>query len=259
MSDPNGDSLTPIDTVSDMWVKRDDLFEIAGVCGGKARACAHLLRGAKYGVVTASARQSPQAQIVARVARHFGLPCRIHTAAGAETPEIADAARAGAEIARHAPGYTSVIIARARADSERLGWTLVPFGMESADALGATSNQARNLPPEARRLVVPVGSGVTLAAILHGLRGHTGSATRPPAILAVQIGADPTQRLDRLAPAGWRELVSVARALIPYHRSPKVCELGGISLDPIYEAKCLPFLRPGDCLWIVGRRSTREG
>jgi hypothetical protein len=33
-------------------------------------------------------------------------------------------------------------------------------------------------------------------------------------------------------------------------------DLGGVPLDPVYEAKCLEFLRPGDLLWIVAHRDT---
>lgn len=251
-------TLTPIERVHDIWVKRDDHFQFAGASGGKARACARLLREAERGVVTASARQSPQAQIVARIARHFGLPCRIHTADGEDTAELQKAALDGAEIVRHRPGYSSVIIARARADSDRRGWTLIPFGMESADALDVTQIQVRNLPPDTGRLVVPVGSGMTLAAILHGLQRRPDISITAPPVLAVQVGADPTKRLDRWAPPGWRDQVTLARSLLPYHRAPAVCDLQGIALDPIYEAKCLPFLRPDDCFWIVARRSIRD-
>jgi hypothetical protein len=43
---------------------------------------------------------------------------------------------------------------------------------------------------------------------------------------------------------------------LDYHQHAPVAALGGLELDPVYEAKCLPFLRPGDLLWVVGRRAT---
>jgi hypothetical protein len=256
MSDHANEPLTPIERFDDLWVKRDDLFQIAGVCGGKARTCARLISGATLGVVTASSRHSPQAQIVARLAHHFGLPCRIHTAKGEATAELRDAVEHGAEIVMHRAGYSSVISARARADCHDRQWDLVPFGMESPMAVEATRHQVGNLPMHVRRLIVPVGSGMTLAGILHGLHDRARvSRRRPPPILAVQVGADPIKRLDRWAPAGWRGHVSFVKSPLPYHRAPVLRDLQGIPLDPIYEAKCLPFLAPGDCLWIVGRRS----
>ena len=30
----------------------------------------------------------------------------------------------------------------------------------------------------------------------------------------------------------------------------------GLVLDPVYEAKCLPYLEPGDVLWTVGVRAS---
>ena len=39
--------LTPIEQHGPLYVKRDDLFEIAGVRGGKARTCWALAQGAK--------------------------------------------------------------------------------------------------------------------------------------------------------------------------------------------------------------------
>ena len=58
---------TPLQQVGNFLVKRDDLFEIAGVCGGKARTCWAMSQGAP-GLVTAGSRSSPQANIVAHVA-----------------------------------------------------------------------------------------------------------------------------------------------------------------------------------------------
>lgn len=37
------DNLTPVIKLDKYWVKRDDLFEIFGVNGGKARSCYQLL------------------------------------------------------------------------------------------------------------------------------------------------------------------------------------------------------------------------
>jgi hypothetical protein len=259
MSNKGSEPLTPIERVHDLWVKRDDRFQIAGVCGGKVRACARLISGATSGVVTASSRHSPQAQIVARLAHYFGLPCRIHTAKGEETSELQDAAVHRAEIVMHRAGYASVINARARADCHQRQWNLIPFGMESSPAMEATRHQVGNLPMHVRRLVVPVGSGMTLAGIRHGLHDRARVSRRhPPPLLAVQVGADPIKRLDRWAPAGWRGQVSFVKSSLPYHRAPVLCDLQGIALDPLYEAKCLPFLAPGDCFWIVGRRSSHD-
>jgi hypothetical protein len=247
------DEQTPVQAVGNFFVKRDDLFRVAGVPGGKVRSCWHLCRQATAGLVTAGSRQSPQVNIVARLARKLGLPCRVHVPSGAMTPELIAARQAGAEIIQHRPGYNTVIVARARDDAEARGWTEIPFGMECQEAVTQTRAQVpEELPAGVTRVVVPVGSGMSLAGVLHGLRDRGWDVP----VLGVRVGADPTKRLDEFAPAGWREQVEIVESGLDYHDHAPEVMLGDVELDPVYEAKCIPFLEPGDLLWVVGIRQT---
>lgn len=248
--------LTPVDWLGDegVWVKRDDAFAFAGVRGGKVRTCRVLSEGAS-GLVTAGSRQSPQANIVAQIARRLGVPCRVHTPQGELSPELLAAKAAGAEVVQHPAGYNNVIVARAREDAAARGWTEIPFGMECEEAVRQTSRQVANLPPGAHRLVAPVGSGMSLAGILHGL---VAAGRDDLKVLGVVVGADPEKRLDRYAPKGWRDRVTLVPSGLDYHAHAPKTRLAEIELDPVYEAKCLPFLLPGDVLWVVGRRQTAE-
>jgi 1-aminocyclopropane-1-carboxylate deaminase/D-cysteine desulfhydrase-like pyridoxal-dependent ACC family enzyme len=256
---------TPIERHGGYLVKRDDTFEVGGSRGGKVRTCAVLVRNALEagapGVVTAGSRHSPQVNIVATLAHQAGLPCRVHVPAakGGHTPELAAAAALGAEVIEHRPGYNSVIVSRAHADAQALGWAEVPFGMEHREAVRQTASQvasirdlgARRWP---HRIVVPVGSGMSCAGILTGLAGQ--GLTIP--VLGVQVGADPRKRLARYAPGlEWR--LELVPALQPYQAEAEYNALGSLDLDPIYEGKCLPFLRPGDLLWVVGKRASASG
>jgi len=237
----------------DLWLKRDDLFTVAGVRGGKARTCLAIALQARDegrgGLVTAGSRSSPQVEIVAYIARHLGLACRCHVPAGDATAQMKNAARAGAEVVPHRPGHNSVIVARAREDAKQLGWGHVPFGMECQEAIEQTSGQVLALPHRCTRIVVPVGSGMTLAGVLHGLQ----ALTRQPAVLGVVVGAKPDRRLDRWAPASWRFQCELVQAGVPYARHVRAT-LGGVRLDPIYEAKAVRHLQHGDMLWVVGHR-----
>jgi len=242
--------LTPIERHGNYWLKRDDLFTVAGCRGGKARTCWTLAQGAT-GLVTAGSRQSPQVNIVAHVAKRIGVPCRVHTPTGELSPEVQQAQDLGAEVIQHRAGYNTVIIARAREDSFFHGWREIPFGMECVEAVQATQAQVENFPWDLRHLVVPVGSGMSLAGILSGLK----LLHRKTTVLGVVVGADPTGRLDRYAPEDWRDAVTLVEAGIDYHKAVEA-NLDGVLLDPIYEAKCVRFLEPGDCLWCVGLRNT---
>lgn len=249
-------ALTPVEWLGDegIWLKRDDAFAFAGVRGGKVRTCRVLSEGA-HGLVTAGSRQSPQANIVAQIARRLGVPCRVHTPTGELSPELLAAKAAGAEIVQHPAGYNNVIVARAREDAISRGWREIPFGMECEEATRQTSQQVANLPPGAKRLVVPVGSGMSLAGILQGL-ATTGRDDLP--VVGVIVGSAPEKRLDRWAPKDWRARVTLVRSDLDYHAHAPRTRVGDVELDPVYEAKALPFVKPGDVFWIVGRRQTAE-
>lgn len=238
--------LTPWEQHAGHWVKRDDLYCWAGVRGGKTRTCRALSNGATGGLVTAGARESPQINIVAHVAARLGLPCRAHCPEGRLGAELLAAQQLGAEIVQWPAGRCCVLRARARADAFLRGWREIPFGMECPEAVRQTARQVANIPQDVRRLVVPVGSGMSLAGILHGLSGAV-------KVLGVVVGADPTRRLARYAPWQWRWRCELRRAPWPYDKRIKA-RLGDLELDPIYEAKCLPFLEPADALWVVGIR-----
>lgn len=251
---------TPWQLLGGYWCKRDDLYSYAGVSGGKVRTCQYLCLLAaegeppRGGVVTAGSRHSPQVEIVAHIASHLGLHCRCHVPAGDDTPQLLAAEAMGAEVVRHRPGHNSVIVSRAREDAKARHWAEIPFGMETPAAVQMTAGQVREVPAEVQRLVVPVGSGMSLAGILDGL-------TRGPRpdlpVLGIRVGADPMRRLDKYyAPARWQMhagLLELRDAGVPYHERVEA-ELGGVLLDPVYEAKCMAHLEPGDGLWIVGVR-----
>jgi hypothetical protein len=109
--------------------------------------------------------------------------------------------------------------------------------------------QVENIP-DVGRIVVPVGSGMSLAGILHGLK----DSGRDIPVLGVVVGVDPDERLNQYAPAGWQDMVKLVKC-----SADAECNiLGDVLLDSQYEAKCLPYLEDGDLLWIVGLRNEED-
>jgi len=251
-----GPALTPVTWLPGpgLWLKRDDTFSVAGITGGKVRTCLALAAAGlpDVALVTAGGRHSPQVSIVARVGQLLGREVRCHVPAGQPGPELDDAVAHGASLVPHRPGYNSVLVARARADALESNACLIPFGMECREAVEQTAGQVANVPADVRRVVIPVGSGMSLAGVL---AGRVAQDMHWP-VLGVVVGASPEARLDRWAP-GWRWDGSVQLNWHPsdYGTPARMPYLAGIGLDPFYEAKCLPYLRPGDLLWIVGRRA----
>ena len=248
-------ALTPVEQRGDIWIKRDDLFDCNGARGGKARACLALLKGAK-GAVGAGNRLSPMLSRVARVAEHLGIPCRGHAAgSNSLSAEEQDAKDHGAELVKvQGVNYLTAVKARARKDAEARGWVFVPFGLESPEYFEQTKAQVANIPTGIKRIVVTAGSGMTVSAICAGLR----ELGRRDPILAVRVGLDPTELMDRWAPADWRDQITIVTAPTTFEVAEPHTRWFGVDLDPHYEAKAARYVEPGDLFWDIAIRSERE-
>lgn len=246
--------VTPVEEHAGVLVKREDAWTRGGAAGAKARAMFTAAEGAA-GIVTAGSRNSAQIERAALVAEALGLPCRIHTGFGKDTPEIATARRAGAEVFQHRPARLTTIKARFREDSEgpeTAGYAVFPFGMDHPDYLQQVAEQTANVPADVQRVVAPYGSGMTLAGVLRGL-ADDGRADLP--VVAVSVGQGSHDYLDRYAP-GWQQRVEIVQHPSEYDQPAADCQLGALTLDPIYEAKCVEYLQAGDLLWTVGVRAS---
>jgi hypothetical protein len=255
------DRFTPAEYDPDtgIWFKRDDLFSVGSAGGAKARTVAQLAIGAK-GLVGACMRSSVQAGVIAAVARDNGIPARLHVPAGPDTPELQAALAFGAEIVPHRPGYSSLLQSRAKADVAKLGFTLIPYFLRCQEAVDNTARQVLNLPAGGiRRIVCAVGSGVTMAGIINGIRTHADirpDLARLP-VAGVYVGTYPAPLLDMYSP-GWRDGAVLLKAASEYTQRLGGVRAGSILLDSVYEAKCKPYLIAGDCFWIAGIRPNEQ-
>jgi 1-aminocyclopropane-1-carboxylate deaminase/D-cysteine desulfhydrase-like pyridoxal-dependent ACC family enzyme len=243
-------AITPVEEHGGYLVKRDDLFHVGGIRGGKVRTCLTLASEEWVeGLITAGARRSPQCAIVARVGEMMGVPVRVHMPEGAETPESIYAAQHGAEVVRHRAGYNTVIIKRARDDTMvHPGWREIPFGMECEEAATNAQIQAAALPfGDFARVVVPVGSGMTMAGVLRGVAGRA-------EVLGVEVGADASERISRWAPF---YVYDLRRSVYPYDKAVPGT-LGSLVLDEIYESKAIGWLADDDLFWCVGIRPSQS-
>jgi 1-aminocyclopropane-1-carboxylate deaminase/D-cysteine desulfhydrase-like pyridoxal-dependent ACC family enzyme len=254
-------SVTPIEYLQAqrLYLKRDDLYEFAGVRGGKVRSCRRLSQGAQM-LITASSRHSPQMCIVARIAKRLQIPARCHMPQGVYTEEMQEAMKAGATLIQHRAGYNTVIIKRAKDDIKNNfpQATEIPFGMRCVEAVEETAKQVRNLPAagQINRIVVPVGSGISLAGVLLGISTYR-TDLKKVRVLGVQVGANPVKTLDQLAIFGWRNCCEIVEASQPYHAAVKQSQIAHVAVDPHYEGKVLGLLEPNDVFWLVGiRRSS---
>jgi len=252
ISDPT--KVTPVvgHASGDYFAKRDDWFICNGARGGKVRAAYKLCQDSGgAGVVTYGSRTSPQGAYTAAAARKVGVPCSYVTAHGAWTKEMQLTDNQGADVVQVKPGYLSQCCAEARRLASTTNREHVLLSMESKVAVNSTRGQVRNLPfDDIKRIVIVVGGGVSMCGVLWGLR-DCGHGDMP--VLGVKIGKDPIKIISKWAPDDWQRTVTLAEPTAAYHEMmPNVWE--DIVVDPYYEAKCLPYIEPGDLFWIVGVR-----
>ena len=257
ITDPN--KLTPVQKKGNYYLKREDFFVCNGARGAKVRGCYLLVKNGLEknkdlkGATTAGSRQSPQINILSKVAQHFNIKSEAHTPQGVLSAELEEAKKTGTEIIQHKAGYNSVIIARAKEASKKNGYLNIPFGMECKEAIDNTAKQVANIPDGVKRIVVAVGSGVNLAGIVNGII----ATKKDIKILGVKVGKDPVKLLDKYAPS-WKKYTTIVDSGVDYHEEINA-SVEGVQLDPIYEAKCKRFLKDGDLLWIIGvRQSLKE-
>lgn len=251
------DELTPVEEHGGHLVKRDDLYSAFGAMGGKARSCQYLceqaLKSGLNGLVTAGSKKSPQIQIVSFIAKHYGVPFHAHCPQGELGQELEVAKANGAEIFQHRAGYNNVIIRRAKDDAEAMGYAEIPFGMECWEAVYQTALQVKSLVEPYKqgkfsRIIMPIGSGMSLSGVLWGLL-YWGIDVP---VVGVQVGGKYEKRLQTYAPEDMN--LTTVKSTYDYHKYYENNQIGDLKLDPIYEAKCLDFIEEGDLLWVVGVR-----
>lgn len=62
----------------------------------------------------------------------------------------------------------------------------------------------------------------------------------------------------RIVAEEWRNFARLVQSPLDNGTPAEVTTFEGVALDPFYEAKCVPFLEPGDLLWVVGHRPVAQ-
>jgi hypothetical protein len=203
-------------------VVRDDLFP----GGTKARFLGLLFNGAEE-VVYASPAEGGAQVALATVARKLDKRATIFVARRAKPhPRTVQAAKLGAKIIPVAPGYLSVVQARAREYCAQTGARLMPFGADMPEAIDVIAAAARATRLQPDEVWCASGSGV----LTRGLAAAWPNARRH----AVQVGRRLTAR-------------DVSGATIHVHPAPFGREAWSkppFPSDAAYEAKAWEVMMP---------------
>jgi 1-aminocyclopropane-1-carboxylate deaminase/D-cysteine desulfhydrase-like pyridoxal-dependent ACC family enzyme len=249
----------------EFYAKREDLAcfqDEAMPSGAKVRQYAAMIAAAPADAVLAVGCSAASAMqiYVAAMGEQLQRPAYIAVPRRKERHPCTEwCAKHGATIIETVPGYPSVFRARIRERMKELGLTAVPWSVRMA-ALD-TAAQVANIPPEARRIVVPNGSGLTAAGIIGGLwqwgRQHDVEvhivSTHDTVGTPAQVGRLVEKYFGGCAVKDAR--VSWRAQTMPYQKpAPAYTLADGTLLDPFYAAKAACYCGAEDVLWITGRR-----
>ena len=259
--------LNPVQYVDGIYLKRNDLYTIGGCNGGKAESADKLIRdGIAKGYdtfVTSGSRYSPQCLIISNLCEYYKVKCHVFMPLGDDT-KVITALKNNANTTLHQPyrqgSFQNVLNSLADKYAKEVGGCLIPFGMRDRRNIEAIAKQCENIPDVCKRLVVPVGSGMTLCGILHGLAQIERTDIK---VVGVITGGKPQETLDKFAPKPLLIGKPVPKYELIWYGGENIIprnryfmrtdyKIGDVQLDPIYEGKCFEVLLPNDLFWIVG-------
>lgn len=261
--------LTPIEKFKSVSFKRDDQFQpLSSINGGKLRQTLLLLiknidvikRKYNNTVITGCASKSPQSVVVAEACKALGI--KLYIVFGVRNTEnhfYLKYARdkLGAKIVLANAGYPNVIESRAKIISHNKKYFFIEFGVnryDHADAIiGANMWQTQNLPKYIDELILPLGSGLTAAGVLLGLKKYDISVER---IYGIRVGADPKPVIRNFRPD-----MEIIHETSPYPYNKRIKVDKPFQMDPTYEAKAwkwatkhLDLTLGVNVFWVVGNQ-----
>lgn len=276
-------TLTPVQQRGNYYFKRDDLYRpypFSPMNGSKLRQCQLLveknIEKAQKGIITGTSVLSPQAAIVATIAKAHNVPCKIMYGGTTNElllkkkyPVVCLSLGADVEVVSKM-AYTSVLTARAEEYAKQNDMLLIRYGfdlMNNLDVfLGSVANQVQNLP-QVDNLVVTIGSSITILGILMGIAKYHvkigkiyGIGCAPNRMEKIRTYADAIKEQEGVTlPLDRLHYIDAFNEIKGYkYEQTMKEEYMGIKFHPRYEAKTFHWLRNHNLegstlMWITGK------
>lgn len=273
--------LTPWDWYKGIWFKREDLFRPLGdehVNGTKLRQFHHVLceASARGGleskkIIVQTSVHSTSGAICAAVARQMNPDWKVTVVVGGlkehhipNHPMLRLARYYGAEIrVVCGTGMSGPVMARLREISAAEGHfnaCLEDQLRHNPDfVLQSVAKQVQNIPPQIKRIYVPVGSGTQMAGIITGLNKLP--QRQDMQVIGLNVGPkrDIASMISMFSDVDYIQIELNTQYSKPCHVS-----IDGIgALDTCYEAKAFQWMQgqghlfqPTHALWLVGCKLT---
>jgi len=268
------DKLTPVEQHGYIWYKREDLYAPYGedwITGGKIRQCRHLVESnleyirneCNNTIATAASIHSPQAPIVSKVAEEFG--CKSIIGFGNSTVEKAitrkgmlECKELGSELVvlSETQGFNNVLYPNLEKLRKKRPFFPILFGYAATSnresIINQIADQVENVDCDV--LYVPLGSGITFASILEGVKKFN----KKFKVIGLQpFGYDRRPDVHKyLAEPQWDYDYKYFMGKYPYNKL--VWKNVGFELDAIYESKSHLMMEEmididkKNCFWVIG-------
>ena len=254
-------TLTPVEKLGKCWLKREDYAcktDDNNPSGLKVRQfMAMASEQPNEPMIVGCASYSAMQIYVAWAAKQANVPAHIFVPRRKERTMATQYAESmGAIIHEVFPGYANVYRKRARDFAKEIGGCV---RWDSKRAIRDTAIQCLNLPPEAKRIIVPTGSGLTAAGVMVGLAILQRSDVEVVAVCVSDLADEDNiyhnadyilhRMTDHytdpiLAPR--MPVLRMQRAQGDYHHwAFKTLPYGAV-LDPFYSAKAIDYLVEGE-------------
>ena len=253
----------------DLWIKRDDLTGLGGG-GNKVRklqyTCATAIAKGATTLITCGAAQSNNARLTAAAGAHLGLDVVLVLAGDPDSPTAGNVALdglLGATVAWVKDADDIEMQTEAEALSRRLGAKgvvaeVLPYGGSSIEGARGYVDGGRELleqAPDLEHVIVAVGSGGTMAGLVHELGServlgvHTGAVADPRGRVQALVDSLAEPGRSSRHPSSLRLRVDQVGDGYP-HLTPEsrqallvAARTEGIVLDPIYTGRALAGLK----------------
>ena len=254
--------ISEIEDINDIFFKRNDKLKLGKVNGGKAQSAAKLIHMAASAgfndIVTTGSRLSPQCEIVSHLCEYVDINAHLFMPGGKDTEVIKRIKENGCSTL-HQPlvrgSYQNVLNSYADRYANENGFYSIPFGMQNQVNVDIISKQCQNIPKGIKRIVVPVGSGMSFCGILNGLIRYHQEDIELVGIITGGINCFNIVNVfkPKTPKIKYRFEYFMPQAKPRDRYGTKVdATISDIKLDSIYEGKCVNFLQKGDLFWIVG-------
>jgi hypothetical protein len=156
-------------------------------------------------------------------------------------------------------GYNSVLTSRVNDIVRKENYFNVTFGINSQneDFIDIISKQVQNLPDDLINLVIPCGSGIISASILHGLYKYKKKVQK---VYVIQISDKDRRKTIERWVEPFENYIYIRDKSYDYNTKVNI-KLGDIELDSIYEAKAWDWMiknidiNQKTLFWIVGNQN----